>query len=88
MNARRRPWASDLTMQSQLFFAARQQAGDQFWRTGLHGPAPPRKAWIGHEVLLRVKRLTALAHFHAPGGTVGQYLVALLVVNQIAQHDL
>ncbi len=52
--------------------------------------APPRPERLGlvMKYCCALNGSLALAHFHAPGRTVGQYLVALLVVNQIAQHDL
>src|SRR5215203_5313287 len=49
---------------------------------------PSGEARIGHEIFLRVERFLTLLKHDAPGGSVSQYVETLLVVHDVAQHDL
>src|SRR3712207_2380949 len=50
--------------------------------------ATARQRWVGHEILVRVERFLAGSRHHALAGAGWQYRPALLVVEQIRQHDL
>src|SRR5687767_2864317 len=62
--------------------------GQRFWAGSLHGLASARQAGIRHEILVRVEGLLARAGDDPLARARGQYPPALLVVEEVRDHDL
>src|SRR5690606_30655569 len=58
------------------------------WRVRFQGITSTRQARIGHEILLRVERFFAFLGCYPPRGSVRQYFKTLLVVHDVAEHNL
>src|SRR5215211_4931571 len=54
----------------------------------LEGFSTARQTWVCHEILVRVEWFLPRAGNHPPARAGGKYRPALLVVEQIRQHDL
>src|SRR5664279_273788 len=59
-----------------------------FWARLLEGFSTAGQTGVGHEVAVRIKRLFVFGRLYAPARTIRQDPVALLIVEQIGDHDL
>src|SRR5689334_18159878 len=78
------PWASRLMMSMSALSPLRKRLG----AGGLEGFATTGQARIGHEILMGVEWFLALGGCDPTARAVRQHGPALLVVEQVGQHDL
>ena len=68
--------------------AAIQPFKEGFRTRMLEGFSTAGQTGVGHEVGMRIKRLFVFRRFYARARTVRQDPVALLIIDQIGDHDL